>query len=219
MVRLTFAVLVLGISLAAAAERKNPSAYVENQQVGIAAMLFQGKDAIREELGSDLGGYFAVLKVTVTPKDGKPLPVFRDDFLLRSDKDGQRSQPFAPSQIAGRGALVISSNGRGGGVMAENPGPVWGGMPGTGGRPGRLGGDSANIGNSGESSAEATVNTGNREKDDPLLAVLKDKVLPEKETTEPLSGLLYFSLEGKHKPKDLELRYAGPAGKLSLRFR
>jgi hypothetical protein len=54
---------------------------------------------------------------------------------------------------------------------------------------------------------------------DPLLTALKAKVLPEKETTEPLSGLLYFYLEGKQKPKDLELRYQGSAGKLALRFK
>jgi hypothetical protein len=43
--------------------------------------------------------------------------------------------------------------------------------------------------------------------------------MPEKSTAEPVSGLLYFQLEGKHKPKDLELRYSGPAGRISLRFR
>jgi hypothetical protein len=52
-----------------------------------------------------------------------------------------------------------------------------------------------------------------------LLAVLKEKVLAEQEITEPLSGLLYFLLEGKHRPKDLELMYKGPAGRLSLRFK
>ena len=50
-------------------------------------------------------------------------------------------------------------------------------------------------------------------------AVLKTKILEEKKTTEPLSGLLYFSLEGKHKPKDLTLQYNGPAGRLVLAFK
>jgi hypothetical protein len=43
--------------------------------------------------------------------------------------------------------------------------------------------------------------------------------LPEKETTEALSGLLYFQMVGKLKPKDLELHYKGPGGRLALRFR
>jgi hypothetical protein len=67
--------------------------------------------------------------------------------------------------------------------------------------------------------ATVTAQSGAKDKENPVLAVLKQKVLPEKETSEPLAGLLYFSLEGKQKPKDLELQYNGPAGKLSLQFR
>ncbi|MEN6533450.1 MAG: hypothetical protein ABFD89_07295, partial [Bryobacteraceae bacterium] len=56
------------------------------------------------------------------------------------------------------------------------------------------------------------------DKEDPLLATLKARVLKLKETKEPVSGLLYFLMEGKHKTKQLELLYKGPAGKLSVRF-
>ncbi len=49
----------------------------------------------------------------------------------------------------------------------------------------------------------------------PLLAVLTAKILPEKEITDTISGLLYFQIVGKVKPKDLELRYKGPAGALA----
>lgn len=199
-----------------AAEKKPSVAQAEDDQMAITATLIDGKDAVRQEVGSDLGGYFTVIKVTVTPKAGKALAVSRDDFLLRSDKDGQKCQPFAPSQIAGRSTLVISETGSSGGMMAENPGPVWGGIG--GGRPQRMGGQNATLGNAGASSTEASAEAGPKQKEDPLLAVLKQKVLPETETSQPLSGLLYFSLEGKHKPKDLELRYAGPGGKLSVRF-
>jgi hypothetical protein len=53
----------------------------------------------------------------------------------------------------------------------------------------------------------------------PLLVALEEKVLADsKETKEPLSGLLYFLMEGKHKVKQLELHYRGPAGKLDIRF-
>jgi hypothetical protein len=67
--------------------------------------------------------------------------------------------------------------------------------------------------------AKATVDDGGKAKEDPVLAVLKAKVLEEKEISAPASGLLYFSLEGKHKPKDLSLMYSGPAGRLILEFR
>lgn len=66
---------------------------------------------------------------------------------------------------------------------------------------------------------EAKVDDGGSQKDDPVLAVLKARVLPEKQTTEPVSGLLYFSIEGKHKPKDLTLQYKTPQGLLTLSFR
>ena len=57
------------------------------------------------------------------------------------------------------------------------------------------------------------------DKENPLLAALNAKILPEKEITEPTSGLLFFQIVGKVKAKDLELRYKGPAGKMALRFR
>lgn len=103
-------------------------------------------------------------------------------------------------------------------MMSEDQGPVIGGYPGTGGRPRRLGGDGGAIGNAGSTETRAVMHSGTKEKPDPLLDTLKEKVLPEKETSEPVSGLLYFLMEGKHKPKQLELLYKGAGGKLSLRF-
>ena len=44
-------------------------------------------------------------------------------------------------------------------------------------------------------------------------------MLPDKESLQPVSGLLYFPLDGKVKIKDLEMFYKGPAGKLSIEFR
>ncbi len=219
--RLLASSLIFGLALSLAAEKKLPVAEADNDELQITATLYPDKDSVKEVLGSDLGGYFNVIRVELAPKGEKPLLVDRDDFLLRSFKDGQKSGAFEPSQIAGRGALVISTTSSGGGVMSEDRGPVWGGIPGTGGRPGRMGGmDPPVVGNAaGQTEAVATAKSGVGEKENPLLAVLKDKVLPEKKIAEPLSGLLYFSLEGKHKPKDLELHYLGPAGKLVLKFR
>ncbi len=74
------------------------------------------------------------------------------------------------------------------------------------------------VGNSGDGS-DTAVQTPDKVKESPLLALLEAKVLPEKEVKEPLSGLLYFFLEGRHKPKDVALYYRGAAGKLSLRFK
>ena len=54
--------------------------------------------------------------------------------------------------------------------------------------------------------------------DNPLLEVLKAKILPEKKTQETVKGQLYFLLDGKHKLKDLELMYKNTGGRLILDF-
>ena len=54
----------------------------------------------------------------------------------------------------------------------------------------------------------------------PLVEVaLKSKILEEKETAAPIAGQLYFLLEGKHKPKQIELIVKTSAGPLSIRFK
>jgi len=217
---LRFATVVCLCLFAMAAEKKPlPAGQTSNDNVELKAVAYLDKESIRQVLGAELEAGIIVIEVRLKPPAEQKLVIVRDDFMLRSDKDGQKSQPFLPSQIAGSGFLMVTSKGGGGaGIMGENPGPVWGGI---GGRPRRMGGDGGALGNASESSAQATVAEGAKDsKETPLLAALKEKILPEKETTtEPVSGLLYFLLEGKHKPKDLELLYRGAAGKLSLRFR
>jgi hypothetical protein len=219
--RLRAIFLLSGLLALMAADKTPPVAQAGNDQLGITAVLYPDKEAVRQVLGSDLGGFFIVIRVELTPKGGQALKVNWDDFLLRSYKDGQKSEPFAPSQIAGRGALVISKTYSGGGAVSEDRGPIWGGIPGTGTSPTRLPGMNPPVTGTAASQegAEAAATTGAKDKENPLLATLTQKVLPQKETREPLAGLLYFSLEGKHKPKDLELQYRGAAGKLILHFR
>ncbi|MDP3000662.1 MAG: hypothetical protein Q8N47_24475 [Bryobacterales bacterium] len=204
---------------AAGAEKAPPSGKASGERIEIEAVVYADKAAVRELIGEELDG-IAVVQLRVVPRGDEALAVGPDDFLLRSDRDGQRSEPFAPSQIAGNAALVVASgsSGRGGMVGQEN-GPIWGGAPGTGGRPRRMGGDGAAVGNVSDEKVQTSMNSGDKDKESPLLAKLKQKMLPAKRGTEPVSGLLYFSLEGKHKPKDLELVYRGPAGKLSIRFK
>ena len=207
-------------ALAGAADKGPITNQAANDKLAITATAYCTKDEVKSQIGSDLNGYFIVVKLDLRPKGDKPLTINRDDFLLRSYKDGQKSTPFAPSQIAGRASLIVTST-AGGGMAADRGGPVWGGGPGIGGPPMRMPGQDGTLGSStaDTSSADSTVKTGGMEKEDPLLAVLKQKILPEKQTADPLSGLLYFSLEGKHKAKDVVLQYHGPAGKLELTFK
>ncbi len=213
--RLVVGTALFLLPLVAADKKAPPEPRASNAAVEITARANLEKVAIRQALGAELEAGFVVLEVRVAPQGGKKLLVTRDDFTLLSSKDGQKCGAFAPSQIAGSGVLVVSTSGRGGGLAAENGGPAWGGVF---GRPSRMPGEGAAIGNTSQGEAQASVQATQHDKENPLLAALKQKALPEKETEQPLSGLLYFFLEGKHKLKDLELLYRGPAGKLSLSF-
>lgn len=219
---------VLWIGLAAAAivpgaDKKPPVRSMENADLEIIATPIADREAVRQALGSDLGGHYILVDVRVVPKDGQKIAIHLDDFLLRTDKDGERTTPFAPSQIAGKGALVISQGGSsGGGTTAEPVGPSYGGGPYGGplGGPPIMGPGGIGVGGGGDASGEvaAKMNNGAKDKPNPMLDVLKQKILPEKETDAPVSGLLYFPME-KQKVKDLELIYTTPAGKLSVRFK
>ena len=208
---LPFLIFLAGLGTA---EKKLPIEQTSNDVIEISATPLIDKDQIRQEIGSDLGGEIVVVRVQLRPVSDKPVKVSLDDFLLVSSKDGQRSQPFAPSQIAGNTALVLTPQGARSGGIGSNKGPKWSGGAGPLGFPG------GGVGNTGgTSSVDTKVETVHDDKPNPLLAVLKDKVLQEKEINEPISGLLYFQMIGKLKSKDLELHYKGPAGQLALRFR
>jgi len=197
---------------------KPPETRGENESVVITATLYARPEAVKQVLGSDLDGHYIVVAVEVAPRFGKHVAVTPDDFVLKTDKDGEKSTPFAPSQIAGRGALVVHETGGSGATpMHDNAGPIWGGYPGSPQQPQRVGGNG--VGNSGApDSAEAKTRTGAREKENPILTVLKQKELPAATTDKPVSGLLYFPME-KQKAKDLELRYDMSGDKIVMRFR
>ncbi len=209
---------LLSAALCFAAGKPPPQAHGANDKLRLEATLYTGRDEIRRLLGHELEKGIVVVEVRLEPLGGAPLKVWHEDFILRSDKDGQKSEPYDPGQIAGSAVLRLVSTYEGGQVMHEDRGPVWGGMGGR--RPGRLpGATSGGFGNS-----AAVENTETRPgpeaeaAENPLLAALRAKLLEEKETARPLSGLLYFPLSGKHKPKQLWLHYQGEAGKLDLRF-
>jgi len=56
------------------------------------------------------------------------------------------------------------------------------------------------------------------QKADPALDALKKRMLAEKTTTDPVSGLLFFPL-GKEKPKNLILSCRTPTSHLRLHFK
>ena len=202
-----------------AADKGPPSGEASDKTVRLQATAYLDKASIKSVLGAAIVEGIVVVAVKLTPAEGQKLNLNRDDFLLRSDRDGQRSTPYSPSQIAGSSVLTVKTGYSGGGIRSEDRGPAWGGLG--GGMPGRMPGSSPGIGNSaGTESAIATVETPEgKQKEDPLLAILKEKILPEKEIAQPAEGQLYFLMDGKHKPKDIELIYKTSAGRLSIRFK
>lgn len=197
----TAALGLIGAALLCAGEKKPQKSTPrsgENDFVEITATALADPESVREVLGSDLGGHYILMDVQIVPKEGRKVAIRLDDFVLRTDKDGEKTTPFVPSQIAGKGAMVVTETGGGGG-STFGVGPM-------------------SLGTADIKEAHAVVKSGANEKPNPILDVLKQKILPERETATPISGLLYFPME-KQKLKDLELIYTTPEGKLRLRFK
>lgn len=217
----TALVLLLTVSFGWAAEKKPSKASAGNEAVEIEATALVDPAEVKQVLGAALDSGFIVVQVKVTPKGEEgPLRVSPDDFQLLSHKDGQRSGAYLPTQIAGKSVMVVRSSSRGnGGIGMDGQGPIWGGLGGD--RPRKLGGDGAAAGTiDPDKKTEAEVASNSREQENPLLKVLSAKILPDKESREPVSGLLYFLIEGKVKGKDLSLIYKSPvAGRLVLEFK
>lgn len=198
-----------------------------DRKAAIEAVAYLDREQMKAVLGQDPGESIVVVQVKFTPGEGEKINLMRDDFLLRSDRDGQKSRPMEPSQIAGTSVMVVSSRGgtQGTGMSEERRIP-WG-VPGiptgspTGAPPMGLPvpGQSPNVGSATADTSEAQASIEERQvKTNPLLEALKSKILPEGELEQPASGLLYFQMEGKLRPKDLELVYRKAPPRISLRF-
>jgi hypothetical protein len=215
-----YIILTAIVATLGAAEKHTGPVSSEDEYLVVTGSAAPDRQSVLKTIGRDPGMDLIIVDVKLAPRGENKLAVNLDDFTLISRKDGQRSQPLAPAQIAGKGALVVAQGGTGGGggMFSGSRGPIWGGAPGTGTRPQRVGGDGESGIVGGPTETKAAITAGDKEKDNPLLAVLKEKALPQVETNQPVSGLLYFYLEGKHKLKDLELMYKSPAGRLILDF-
>jgi hypothetical protein len=209
-----FALLLLpALLLPAASKNTIGSGRGENEDVVITATLHIDPADIKEMIGDDLGGHYMVAVVKVEPKYGKDIVVDRDDFTLRTDKDGEKATPYSGSQIAGSGALIIAQESRNEGIAS----PGWTGVKvpvvkgGGASKPKAADGD--------KSDKPAAAPPAPEEKaDNPLKKTLDAKILPEGKTTEPVGGMLYFPLE-KQKMKDLELVYGGRENRIRIRFK
>ena len=212
-----------------------------DEKVNITAKAFLDRDSMKQAVGAYPGPGYIVVQVTVSRKGDEKVSLDLDDFLLRSDKDGQHSRPLSPSQVAGSAVMVVKSvggsQGRGMGQQNRVPGggypgdyPGGGGYPGggypgggypSGGYPGGYpgtGSPTAGSATSDTSDAAASIEDRGKGKPNPLLDALKAKVLKDGEIEHPVTGLLYFQIDGKVKPKQLELVYRKSPPRVSIRF-
>jgi len=185
----------------------SPETSASNDQIDVVATITLAEDEVAQKIGADPGKGIVLLQVRVTPKTDKPIQISPDDFILLAHDDGERSKPFEPSEIAGKGALVVTTKTTG--EKQKKTGMV--------GSFGGLGGGVSSPGNPPPTAVNARVDT-KSQGNQPLLEALKAKQFPEKESIEPVEGYLYFPLDGKHKLKNLAVLYRGPAGKLDLEF-
>lgn len=215
--------MMAGVSLFAlalsGADKKVEAVKAGNEAVEARGFAVLGKEAVQAALGVDPGAEVIAIEVEIRPRTEDGVVITRDDFILISRKDGQRSPAMHPSQIAGPGALRVSSTAQGasGGMLGNRRGPIWGGMPGTDTRPQRIGGDN-DVSSVTQAETKSEIADKKEAEENPVLAALRKKELAQGKTAEPVKGYLYYIFEGKHKLKDLELMYKTPQGTLMLDF-
>ena len=197
--------LIAASALCASADKTLPIEKTSNDFVEISGTLLS-KDEIVKTFGSDLGGQIVVVRTTVRPLSDKPVKIDYDDFFLMDTDNGERSEPYEPTQIAGSSVLVVTPTGARSGMGG---GPSFG-----------IGGLGIGTGANHDTVNNTKVETHNDDKANPILEKLRQNILPEKSVTDPVTGLLYFQIEGKKiKAKSLEMHYKTPSGRISMRFR
>src|SRR3954468_4462273 len=87
----------------------SPNTSAGNEQVDVVATLYMTEEEVTQKLGMDPGKGIALLEVRMIPKTDQPVQMSPDDFILLAHDDGERSKPFDPAQLAGQGAMVVTS--------------------------------------------------------------------------------------------------------------
>jgi hypothetical protein len=192
----SLAAVILLASAALAADKKAFPGQAGNDNIELIATAMVESTEIRQQIGSELGPGYVVVRVKATNKTGEALRFGPADFTLISRKDGDRADSLAPGQLAGGSALILKRDRAGRDWAQQNNTP---GFTGVGG-----------------------ISKADKPTDEVLLATLKEKEMPDAEAKPngSIEGLLYFSLENpKIKSKDLALLYKGPGGRLSVEFK
>ena len=187
----------------------------------IQARLVQDLDEIEHVTGDTFEGEVILVELRVRPLYSSVVTLDRDDFLLRARNNNDTSPARTPERIGGGAVLSLVSERVGppvGVISEEANGPIWGGVPGTSGRPRKLGRPPNAIGEGDTHQTEQTVDA-RFEDADSVMARLKSNELPLQANDTPVSGYLYFEIPAKVKRKHLELSYDGILGELLIEFK
>jgi hypothetical protein len=188
-----------------AGDRKPLPGQAGNDDIDLEGSLILSREEITDLLGTDLGDGYIVVRMKAIPKTAAPLHVSPDDFSVICRKDGQRSDALSPTEIAGKGAMIIK---RGDADGSKNGWSAGGFGAGLGSSPGTV-----------QRDVIKGTQMNDAAKGDPaLLKAIAAKSFPEKDSKAPVEGLLFFSVSGKLKPKDISLFYRTESGKLIMDF-
>jgi hypothetical protein len=150
-------------ALVTAADKKPAQGHGDDESVSIEATILT-PEQVQQAVGSDYSGQYTVVNVRLSPKGGKPYDIHLDDFILRSQSDGDHSGPMLAEQLAGSEAMVVQRQ------YGARSNPEM---------PAMLNGMKVEMKDQGKG--------GN-------LELLKKKILAEQASAEPQSGLLFFPL-------------------------
>ncbi len=187
----------------------------------IQARLIREPAEIRTVAGDNLEGEVVFVELRVRPLYGSKLQFQRDDFLLRARNNNETSPAMSPARIAGTAVLDLTAKttSSSGSVFADNTNaPIWGGVPGTGQRPHRLGMPPNAAGGGASSQQKQSVEQRN-DGETTVLGRLQDIELPLVAEDKPVGGFLYFEIPAKTKRKHLELSYDGSLGEFLIEFK
>src|ERR1035437_5975937 len=172
--RLVAFFLASALLVSGAAKKTTATGRGENEDLILNVTIYIDSAAVKEALGDDLGGHYIVAQVKVEPKYTKETAIDRDDFVLRTDKDGDRTKPMAPNQVAGTGGLGLTRHDRPTGTGAERSRGWSIGCMG-------MGGGGVGSGGPENTGVKASTEKSEKNKESPLKKLLDAKVLRSEE--------------------------------------
>src|SRR4051794_40199341 len=99
--RLLACLCVLPLSLSAGNKKDTPIGTAGDEWVELKADIYLALDEVHTAVGADMPPGIVAVKVSIKPRGNETLRLNNDDFQLLSYRDGQKSAPYTPTQIAG----------------------------------------------------------------------------------------------------------------------